>query len=170
QVIAMRQLLDTAAEIASAMAYLHSRAIVHGDLKTANVMLQRQDSDPRGFIAKLADFGLARQLAGRGAEDGMLVSRIGTVTHMAPETIRDNMVLLSSDVYSFGVILWELYCAQQPFANYTAFQLLSAVVQYDERPQFPVHCPPEYAALAVRCMAKDPRQRPTFTEVRQRSR
>lgn len=36
----MRQLLDTAAEVASAMAYLHSRTIVHGDLKTANVLLQ----------------------------------------------------------------------------------------------------------------------------------
>ncbi|GFR50124.1 hypothetical protein Agub_g12275 [Astrephomene gubernaculifera] len=99
---------------------------------------------------------------------------------MAPETIRDNMphpvfalafppralqVLLSSDVYSFGVIMWELYCAQQPFANYTAFQLLSAVVQYDERPQFPSHCPAAYAALAVRCMAKSPGDRPTFPEV-----
>ncbi|GLI67729.1 hypothetical protein VaNZ11_011930 [Volvox africanus] len=165
QVIAMQQMLDTAAEIASAMSYLHNRAIVHGDLKTANVLLQRQDSDPRGFVAKLADFGLARQMGARGAEDGLLVSRIGTVTHMAPETIRDNMVLLASDVYSFGVILWELYCAKQPFANYSAFQLLSAVVQYDERPQFPSHCPPAYAALAIRCMARDPQQRPTFAQV-----
>ncbi|PNH10605.1 hypothetical protein TSOC_002657 [Tetrabaena socialis] len=40
QVIKMRQLLDTALEIASAMAYLHSLRLVHGDLKTANVMLQ----------------------------------------------------------------------------------------------------------------------------------
>ncbi|GIL64470.1 hypothetical protein Vafri_18381 [Volvox africanus] len=165
QVIAMQQMLDTAAEIASAMSYLHNRAIVHGDLKTANVLLQRQDSDPRGFVAKLADFGLARQMGARGAEDGLLVSRIGTVTHMAPETIRDNMVLLASDVYSFGVILWELYCAKQPFANYSAFQLLSAVVQYDERPQFPSHCPQAYAALAIRCMARDPQQRPTFAQV-----
>ncbi|KXZ41772.1 hypothetical protein GPECTOR_288g771 [Gonium pectorale] len=165
QVIAMRQLLDTASEIASAMAYLHSRAIVHGDLKSANVLLQRNDTDPRGFVSKLADFGLARQLGKHGVEDGLLVSRIGTVTHMAPETIQDNMVVLGSDVYSFGVIMWELYCAQQPFANYTAFQLLSAVVQYDERPQFPSHCPPAYAALAVRCMAKSPRDRPTFPEV-----
>ncbi len=43
-------------------------------------------------MAKLGDFGLARQLGGKGTEDGMLVSRIGTVTHMAPETIRDNVV------------------------------------------------------------------------------
>lgn len=41
----------------------------------------------------------------------------------APEVIADNLMMLASDVYSFGVMLWELYCAQQPFAGYTAFQV-----------------------------------------------
>ncbi len=54
----MRQLLDTAAEVASAMAYLHSRTIVHGDLKTANVLLQVIPG-PRSLWGDVAGLELA---------------------------------------------------------------------------------------------------------------
>ena len=57
------------------------------------------------------------------SEEELLVSKIGTVSHMPPESIRDNVVVLASDVYSFGILLWELYCVEKPFAVYTPFQV-----------------------------------------------
>jgi len=50
----------TAEEMAAAMCFLHSKDIVHGDLCTLNVLLCSSASDRRGFVAKIADFGLAR--------------------------------------------------------------------------------------------------------------
>lgn len=52
-------ILDTAADVAKAMAHLHSINVLHGDLKARNVMLKSTGADQRGVIAKVADFGLA---------------------------------------------------------------------------------------------------------------
>jgi serine/threonine protein kinase len=58
QVGIYKALLDTA----SGLDYLHSIGIVHGDLKTANVLLKGSTKDPRGFMCKITDFGLSRVL------------------------------------------------------------------------------------------------------------
>jgi serine/threonine protein kinase len=49
-------------DIASGLDYLHAMGVVHGDLKTANVLLKGSTRDVRGFVCKLADFGLSRVL------------------------------------------------------------------------------------------------------------
>lgn len=77
QVIDIRGVLETACDIARGLAYLHSKHLVHGDLKTANVMLQKCESGHRGFEAKVADFGLARLLS--NTDEPLLVSKFGTV-------------------------------------------------------------------------------------------
>jgi serine/threonine protein kinase len=53
-----KALLDTA----SGLDYLHSIGVVHGDLKTCNVLLKGSARDARGFSCKIADFGLSRVL------------------------------------------------------------------------------------------------------------
>ncbi len=54
--------LDTALDVARAMAHLHTENIVHSDLKARNVLLKSAATDTRGFLAKVADFGLSLKI------------------------------------------------------------------------------------------------------------
>jgi serine/threonine protein kinase len=51
--------LRTAQEVAKGMEYIHSKGIVHGDLKPGNVLLKTHKIDRRGYVAKVSDFGEA---------------------------------------------------------------------------------------------------------------
>lgn len=51
--------VDTALDIARAMVHLHSENIIHSDLKARNILLKSSGSEERGFMAKVADFGLS---------------------------------------------------------------------------------------------------------------
>jgi serine/threonine protein kinase len=75
------------------------------DLTGGNVLLTSFAGNPHGFSAKVTDFGLARP------QDVRVRSApgcYGTVTHMAPETIRAGVLDYPCDVYAFGVLCWEM--------------------------------------------------------------
>ena len=92
------------------MNYLHSVRIIHGDLKTGNVLLKGDGSDPRGFICKVGDFGLSRFLA----EDSHIETfTCGTVTHMPPELLKGGVLTSAADVYSFAILLWEVLAGRK---------------------------------------------------------
>jgi len=110
----MSYIARTALEVASALNYLHSVKIIHGDLKTANVLLKGDGSDPRGFVCKVSDFGLSRFLA----EDSHIKTfTCGTVTHMPPELLKGGVLTSAADVYSFAILLWELVSGKKPHAG-----------------------------------------------------
>ena len=97
----MQALLQTAADIAQAMTFLHSHDIIHGDLTGNNVLLSKSDKDTRGFTALVSDFGLSRV-----ARDGTQQTKsFGSVTHMPPELLADGTLSKAADVYAFGVLL-----------------------------------------------------------------
>jgi serine/threonine protein kinase len=79
----------TLVEIALALRYLHDHNIAHLDIKPGNILLKSTKSNPRGFTAKLADFGLAKILVpgkGPGGAPGVeLDDAVGTIHFMAPE-------------------------------------------------------------------------------------
>lgn len=55
----MEPIVDSALDVARAMAHLHTHNILHSDLKARNVLLRSDAHDSRGFTAKVADFGLS---------------------------------------------------------------------------------------------------------------
>eukprot|EP00210_Caulerpa_lentillifera_P006060 g5791.t1 len=154
--------LLTALDIANAMMYLHNIRIVHGDLKTENVLLKNDVADPRGFVCKVSDFGLSRFLA----EDTHIETfTYGTITHMPPELLKGGILTPAADVYSFAVLMWELLTGVRPFEGKTHGEIVLLVVNREKRPQIPDYCPEGYAELLEDCWRQSHLERPGFPEV-----
>jgi serine/threonine protein kinase len=146
-------------QIASALARAHDRGIIHGDLKTANIVV---GSDG---LVKVLDFGLGKRFG--GATDGSTRTLItlqdtpalsGTLEYMAPEVLRGDQNDHRSDVWALGVVLYEAVSGRLPFQGRTAFEISSAILR--EMPNSlgpPV--PPGLWAIIQRCLAKEPIQR-----------
>src|SRR5579864_5819250 len=106
------------AQIASALARAHDRGIIHRDLKAANIAVTSDG------MAKVLDFGLAKQSAGffegptRSLASVEEVSSVsGTLPYMAPELLRGEPADYRSDLWAFGVVLYEAACGRLPFGG-----------------------------------------------------
>lgn len=155
-----KALVLTAREVASAMVYLHGRNILHGDLTGNNVLLASSDKDERHWLAKVADFGLSRVMAG----DTITTASYGTITHMPPELLVDGHLSKACDVYGYGVIVWEMYSGQRPFGGLTHGQILHAV-STGKMLSISPSCPSPLKAFLQKCMAPKADDRPTFQQI-----
>ncbi|GIM11767.1 hypothetical protein Vretimale_15231 [Volvox reticuliferus] len=167
----------TLLEIALALRHLHSRRLVHRDLKPANILLKSNSSDPRGWNCKLADFGFALVLdQQRPVENCPGVMKpctvqeqaCGTVTHMAPETLRPGAQIDASvDMFSLGVIMWEMVAGRgyRPYVQMAQDEIPPAVLE-GMRPIFPDGLvPSQYRKMAQSCWSSDPQTRPTAADI-----
>lgn len=92
--------------------YLHSRWIIHRDIKTENFLLLGQEGTPEAQIVKLCDFGTAVQLSQHSPRS---MQRIGTLSYTAPEVYFNKGASFPSDVWSLGVVLYVLLVGANPF-------------------------------------------------------
>ena len=147
--------LDTAIQMADALAYAHEHGVVHRDVKPGNVIMLEE----RGAI-KLTDFGIAHLNAAQTeTRAGLLV---GSPRYMAPEQITGKPVDGRTDVFSAAVVLYEMLTGQAPFTAPDLHMLLYRIVNEAPlpasrlRPDIPV----ELDRLLARCLAKQPNLRP----------
>jgi len=96
-------------QLADAVRFIHSRQILHGDIKTENMFLVRTPAQRR--IVKLLDFGLSR--ADLGRNDGV----DGTPEYLAPERIDGAPASQASDIYAMGIVFFELLTGRMPFVG-----------------------------------------------------
>lgn len=96
--------LDIAIDTASALDYLHYNGIIHRDVKSSNIIFDRN------FCAKVANFHLSRKLPEGVPAYETHVTRdiIGTRGYLDPEYMLKGLLSIKNDVYSFGVVLCEL--------------------------------------------------------------
>lgn len=147
------------ARVADAVAYAHSRGVVHRDLKPGNIVVC-------GGEPVLTDFGMARgALDVRMTETGEL---LGTPAYMSPEQIRGNGKDADgkADVFALGVILFELLTGRLP-EDGDSFLELSARRLNDPVPEL-VGFDPGLTALVRACLAKDPADRPVAAALARR--
>ena len=101
-----REALDIMEGVLGGLGAAHAAGIAHRDVKPENVLLGG------GNAVKVADFGLARMLAGTShTKTGML---IGTAAYLAPEQVSQGVADARTDVYAAGVMLFEMLTGQQP--------------------------------------------------------
>jgi serine/threonine protein kinase/cytochrome c-type biogenesis protein CcmH/NrfG len=146
--LAEREARIVAQQLCSGLAEAHRNHLVHGDLKTNNVILT---TDSEGSVrAVITDFGLARQV---GASTTVLG---GTPAYMAPELWKGEKPSVLSDIYALGVMLWELHSGRAP----SDLGVLSSTLPIGERVSWK---PPagrgRWDRIIARCLHPDPARR-----------
>lgn len=143
-------------EVADALAYAHSRGVVHRDVKPDNILIERDTGR-----AIVSDFGIARASEGetRLTLTGVAV---GTPAYMSPEQALGERELDGrSDVYSLGIVGYHMLIGEQPFkASSAAAMLVKHVSEIPPRVQSKRPDVPGYLAMAIdRALAKQPDER-----------
>ncbi|MFG3302787.1 protein kinase [Micromonospora chersina] len=149
--------VETGAQVAEAVAAAHRLGIVHRDITPSNVMMTRVG-------AKVLDFGIATRVGAPDEdEDG---GTFGTPAYVAPERLDGAPAQPATDVYSLGVLLYETLTGQPPYPADT-WEQLSAALAEDAAPTLDgvPGLPAPVAEICLRCLARDPRRRPTAHQV-----
>ena len=144
--------IEIARQVCAGLAAAHERGVIHRDLKPANLML-----DSTGKI-RITDFGLASLAANIEASD----VRAGTPAYMAPEQLEGKEVTAKSDVYSLGLVLYEILTGRRAFNASTLPELIKQ--RESSVPASPStlvrDLDPLIERVILRCLEKDPAQRP----------
>ncbi|PHT46300.1 hypothetical protein CQW23_15458 [Capsicum baccatum] len=154
--LAFKVVVQMALDLARGLSYLHTQKIVHRDVKTENMLLDKTRT------VKIADFGVARVEASNPND---MTGETGTLGYMAPEVLNGNPYNRKCDVYSFGICLWEIYCCDMPYPDLSFSEVTSAVVRQNLRPEIPRCCPSSLANVMKRCWDANPDKRPEMDEV-----
>ncbi len=152
------------AQVCKALEEAHRRGIIHRDVKPDNIFLQEVAGE-RDF-AKILDFGLAKFITGEYERDQLTRSGfvVGSPEYMAPEQASGSPVGPSADLYSLGVVLYECLTGRLPFdAASTAEVLRKHILEGPPRligEPGTEHIPLALEEVVLRCLAKDPAERP----------
>lgn len=156
-----------------ALVYLHSRSIVHRDLKTSNLLLTA------GGDVKLADFGCSKRLMGVGGEECPNLKEVGTVVgslpFIAPEVLAQQPAGANCDVWSLGGCALEMATAQLPWSGCSLDNVLHAytiIVQKKDDPVSPaldeeLKARPELRDFLRQCFIRDVEERPSANDMLQ---
>ena len=188
--------------LAKAVHFAHEQGVVHRDLKPGNVLIQRLsasyalDTDDEGkirhsefeggaasskhsksaleqrFQLKIADFGLAKLVAGGSDAENIGATMsgdvLGTAAYMSPEQARGDSAKLTAgtDVYSLGAILYELLTGRPPFVGIQPLEVLGQVI--NDEPARPSHLvrrlPNDIQTICLKCLEKNPGRRYVSSE------
>jgi serine/threonine-protein kinase len=165
--LSVRQTVSILKDVSRALSYAHERGVVHRDIKPHNILLT-------AGAATVTDFGVAKALSSarrsRGDRGGTLTSAgtsLGTPLYMAPEqAAADPDVDHRADIYALGVTAYEMLAGKPPFAGLPPRALLAARMSQDP-PRIDVVRPDVPTALAdliMRCLAREPADRPQTAE------
>ena len=147
-------LQKVAAQLVSALKYLHSLRIIHRDLKPQNVLISANGT------LKLCDFGFARALSNTTL---VLNSIKGTPLYMAPELVQEQQYNEKVDIWSLGVILYELYYGKTPFFTNSIYKLIQMIV--NDQITWPGPISADFKDFLCKMLQKNPEVRESCEEL-----
>ncbi|KAL9273775.1 putative serine/threonine-protein kinase PIX13, partial [Drosera capensis] len=186
--------LNIAIGAARGLAFLHSskdRVLIYRDIKAANILLDSASLGPSNphsknglqnlaYNAKISDFGLAK-LGPPESQSHVTTRVVGSYGYAAPEYLATGHLYVKSDVYGFGVVLVELLTGKRaldparpngqlslvdwtkPFLSNK--RKLKNIMDSRLEGRYPSKAATEIAALALKCISQEPRNRPSMQEV-----
>ncbi|NP_001137390.1 KIT proto-oncogene, receptor tyrosine kinase b precursor [Danio rerio] len=156
-------LLSFSYQVAKGMDFLTSKNCIHRDLAARNVLLTQ------GRVAKICDFGLARDIT----RDSNYVLRGNArlpVKWMSPESLFACVYTFESDVWSYGILLWEIFSlGNTPYPGIPVGSTFYKMIQDGYRMSEPEFAPSEIYEVMRWCWSADPLKRPPFKKLVERT-
>ncbi|KAL5772959.1 hypothetical protein ACOSP7_012577 [Xanthoceras sorbifolium] len=126
-------------DIVRGLVYIHSQGIVHCDIKPDNILLVpaggNDHHDGGGFVAKLADFGLAKNML---LEDEESPSMRGSCRYMAPELVKDKCLTFTADIWALGCVVVEMMSGEPAWGRGLSKDELLNLIGYSSKvPEIP---------------------------------
>ncbi|RAL05565.1 STE11 family mitogen-activated protein kinase kinase kinase [Aspergillus ibericus CBS 121593] len=155
-------------QILAGLSYLHSRDIIHRDIKGANILV-----DNKGGI-KISDFGISKRVeastllgarASGGGGHAHRVSMQGSVYWMAPEVVQQTIHTKKADIWSLGCLVVEMFTGAHPFPACSQLQAIYAIGKEKARPPAPEHASKEAVAFLDMTFQVDYEKRPAADEL-----
>jgi len=161
----LRSALSIAIQVTDALAYAHSKNIIHRDIKAGNVMVTESGQ------VKILDFGLAKLMEDETVGENRGVDRTqitelgipyGTATYAAPEQAKGERADHRSDIFSTGVLLYEMLTGIWAFQGKTVIDVRHQVLYGTPKTLAEMRkdsLPPELQQIINKAIAKDPKDR-----------
>ena len=149
------QILDWFLQICLALKHIHSKRILHRDLKTQNIFLTFKGD------VKIGDFGIARVL--QHTYD-VAQTAIGTPYYLSPEICQEKPYNQKSDIWSVGCILYELLTLRHAFDANSIKSLVYKILKGIPPPVSEIYSP-DVRGLVAEMLTKDPAKRPSIRQI-----
>jgi serine/threonine-protein kinase len=150
------QAFEVAIQLAQGLEAIHEAGVVHRDLKTSNVMLDRQGR------VRLMDFGIAKKLGSDVTLGGTgLGNIIGTPEYMSPEQARGEKLDLRSDIYALGIVIYEIFTGNVPFRGDTPIATIFKTLEQPPQLDGPAAAgiPKPLIPVLAKALEKEPARR-----------
>ncbi|KAK8899073.1 hypothetical protein M9Y10_001372 [Tritrichomonas musculus] len=145
--------------LASVMSYLHSKSILHLDIKPNNNLLNEY------LFPKLIDFGLSKKFMSSEIMKQTTTELKCTFQYAAPEILQSHEYTEAADVYAFAVEVFEIMNKECPFKGLNVQQIINKVVNNKGRPEFTNDIPAAYKQLIESCWCQEANDRLKFRQI-----
>jgi eukaryotic-like serine/threonine-protein kinase len=152
----VRDVVIMGIQLSRALAYAHSRGIVHRDIKPGNLMRVKGTR-----TIKVTDFGIAHMESAGGEQRTRVGDILGTPQYMSPEQAQGDKLDGRSDLFSTGILLYQMLTGQRPFLGDSLVALAMKIAKDDPIPieKLRPELPASLRRIVERCLAKSPDRR-----------